>query len=115
MLKGWIGSAEYERALKMLDESSRAEALEFVATEVRYRAMGDIDLIQEDIAAMLRILGLGDHARNKTPHEVVRDEILPILESRQQELEAVHDLAAAYRQERDECRALLGKEAHGER
>lgn len=38
------------------------------------------DVIQDDIAAILRALGLGDHARPVSPHSVVIDEIIPRIE-----------------------------------
>ena len=37
------------------------------------------DVMQDDIAEILRTLGLGDHARPLSPHEVVQQEILPML------------------------------------
>ena len=35
--------------------------------------------MQDDIAAMLRALGIGDHARFISPHAVVVDEIIPAI------------------------------------
>lgn len=37
------------------------------------------DAMQHDVAEMLRALGLGDHARPASPHDVVQNEILPRL------------------------------------
>lgn len=37
-------------------------------------------VMQDDVAAILRALGLGDHARSKSCHEIVRSEILPFIE-----------------------------------
>lgn len=35
------------------------------------------EAMQDDMAELLRILKLGDHARPQTPHAVMRDEIIP--------------------------------------
>lgn len=35
--------------------------------------------MQDDLAAILRELGLGDHARSLSPHQVVRTEVLPLI------------------------------------
>lgn len=35
------------------------------------------NIMQDDIAEMLRALGIGDHARSMSPHRVVQDEVLP--------------------------------------
>jgi hypothetical protein len=43
-----------------------------------------VGVIQDDIAAILRALGLGDHARPTSPHLVVLDEIIPTILRRQQ-------------------------------
>lgn len=40
---------------------------------------GSIDAIQNDVAELLRTLGLSDHARPVSPHAVVQDEILPAI------------------------------------
>ena len=37
------------------------------------------DAMQDDMAELLRALGLGDHARPESPHEVMRKEIIPAL------------------------------------
>lgn len=46
-------------------------------------------VMQDDIAELLRILGLGDHARPCSPHEIVQQEVIP----------AVRALAAPARRE----------------
>jgi hypothetical protein len=35
--------------------------------------------MQDDLAAILRELGLGDHARPLSPHQVVQTEVLPMI------------------------------------
>lgn len=40
----------------------------------------DADVAQDDLAAILRALGVGDHARPQSPHEVVWQEVLPAIE-----------------------------------
>jgi ABC-type antimicrobial peptide transport system ATPase subunit len=40
----------------------------------------DVSVMQDDLAAVLRALGLGDHARPVSPHEVMRREVLPAIE-----------------------------------
>jgi hypothetical protein len=37
----------------------------------------DYEAILDDIGALLRVLGLGDHARPASPHNVFLDEVLP--------------------------------------
>jgi hypothetical protein len=37
------------------------------------------DVMQDDLAAILRELELGDHARPLSPHQVVRTEVLPMI------------------------------------
>lgn len=39
----------------------------------------DIELMQNDVAELLRALGLGDHARPISCHDVIQEEILPSL------------------------------------
>jgi hypothetical protein len=39
------------------------------------------DVFQEDVRDLLEALGLGTHARPKSPHEVIQDEIIPAIES----------------------------------
>ena len=39
------------------------------------------DALQEDVAALLRALGVGDHARSVSPREVLHNEILPAIEA----------------------------------
>ncbi len=45
------------------------------------------DVIQDDIAAILRVLELGDHARPKSCHEIVHEEIIPTIISIRRRLE----------------------------
>jgi hypothetical protein len=37
------------------------------------------DVMQDDLAAILRELGLGDHARPLSAHQVVQTEVLPMI------------------------------------
>lgn len=61
------------------------------------------DAMQEDLAELLRVLGLGDHARDKSPHEVMRGEVIPVvrrlmglhLEGWNRSLEHVHAIQQA--------------------
>lgn len=46
-----------------------------------------VGVIQHDIAAILRALGLGDHARPVSAHAVVLDEILPAIKRQREELQ----------------------------
>lgn len=48
----------------------------------------DSSVAQDDLAAILRLLGLGDHARPQSPHQVVQDEVLPTLRAWRVALEA---------------------------
>lgn len=43
----------------------------------RDQAWSNLDLVHEDIAAMLRASGLGDYARPISTHDVVQTELLP--------------------------------------
>lgn len=40
------------------------------------------EAMQSDVAELLRALGLGDHARDKSPHEIMQLEILPAVRLR---------------------------------
>lgn len=50
---------------------------DIVAIEDEARA--DPSELQDDLAEMLRIVGISDHARPISPHEVVQRELLPRL------------------------------------
>lgn len=47
--------------------------------ETKDPAVKSMEVAQEDLAAILRALGLGDHARTSSCHEVVQGEILPAI------------------------------------
>lgn len=57
------------------------------------KPMDNSDIIQEDIAAILIALGLGDHARAKSCHQVIREEIIPAIVTLRRRLERAIDLA----------------------
>lgn len=64
----------------------------------RLRKDYSVDVIQDDVGAILRALGLGDHARSKSCHQVVHDEILPAIrelsDNRNEQILRVSDLLA---------------------
>lgn len=55
--------------------------------------MDNADVIQDDIAAILRALGYGDHARPMSCHRVVHEEIIPGINVLRRRLERAIDLA----------------------
>lgn len=77
------GAATIAPAREMLDEIDRLRARLESALDDLHFAQTDIevlnDALQEDIAQILRALGLGDHARSESPHDLVSSEILPAI------------------------------------
>jgi hypothetical protein len=43
--------------------------------------VSDAEALQEDLAELLRVTGLGDHARSASPHDVMQHEVLPRVRS----------------------------------
>lgn len=48
---------------------------------IRIMDMTDYSVLQDDLAELLRALGLSDHARPYSPHEVMQREVLPAVQS----------------------------------
>lgn len=65
---------EVERIIRSIDRLEGAEA-----RPRRPRSGDTSSLMQDDMAELLRALGLGDHARSISPHEVMQLEILPVV------------------------------------
>lgn len=57
--------------------SGRAEGVGPPRSVPSGSARPDASVAQDDLAAILRELGLGDHARPESPHEVVQGLVLP--------------------------------------
>ena len=47
------------------------------AEEEKEREQTASQVMQEDLGELLRVLGLGDHARPVSPHEVMANEVIP--------------------------------------
>lgn len=62
--------------------------------------IGPMSVMQNDIAAVLRALNLGDHSRDASPHEVMVGEVVPAIERMRQEIDTAvvaRDVAIANR------------------
>jgi hypothetical protein len=70
-------------------------------------ARADGQTAQRDLAAILRALDLGDHARMISSHYVVVEEVLPAIEHMRQQLDQVRALAEQTRLYPDTLRAIL--------
>lgn len=64
--------AAFGRDIRRVEVEARAEVVRADSHEK--------DLIFEDLSAILRALGLGDHARPISAHDVVQREILPAIQ-----------------------------------
>ncbi|MCR4339971.1 MAG: hypothetical protein NUW01_08805 [Gemmatimonadaceae bacterium] len=61
--------------------------------ELARRHAADQDAALDDLRAILRALGLGDHARAKSPHEVVSSEVIPAIDTLVRRLAKVREWA----------------------
>lgn len=69
----------FSYAARSRDLERSADAIAALRTEVA-RLTAASDAYQEDVRALLLALGLGDHARPDSPHDVLRGEVLPAIE-----------------------------------
>lgn len=81
-----------ERYARCIDERARLadqlSAAKQQVEEMRER-LGTAEVVQADLAEILRVLDLGDHARPVSPREVVLTEVLPRLRLWRAVLDAV--------------------------
>lgn len=49
------------------------------------------DVFQGDVRDLLSAVGLSDHARPKSPHRVVQDEVIPTARKQREALETIRD------------------------
>jgi hypothetical protein len=78
-------------AEKWADETTGLEANLAAARQ-------QLDQVHDDLAAILRALGIGDHARPISSHEVVVTEVLPRAKHLRQQLDQVRDVLARHGQ-----------------
>lgn len=83
------------------------------AQEAVRRHVAEQHAVHADLAQLLRILGLGDHARPQSPHEVMLDAINEVGKLRQS-VDDLREQGAAAERERLEHRvnALLARHDH---
>jgi hypothetical protein len=73
---------------RLVVEEKRADVAESARASAE-KAMSDMTgAVMQDLADLLNVLGLGDHARPQTPHEVFRECIASVAEITQQREEA---------------------------
>jgi hypothetical protein len=92
---------------RAIDRAERAEADLAAARQQLDHARADGQTAQRDLAAILRALDLGDHARMISSHYVVVEEVLPAIEHMRQQLDQVRALAEQTRLYPDTLRAIL--------
>ena len=67
-----------------------------VPQAIQVSSATDMSVMQDDLAALLRALALGDYARPTSPHQVMVDEAIPAVWELRDKLErTAADLAAA--------------------
>jgi hypothetical protein len=77
-----------------------AQAIAHADGEVGHRALRqDVShaAMQDDVAATLRALGISDHARPVSPHQVMQDEVLPALAALREREKALVEVLMAYK------------------
>jgi hypothetical protein len=89
--------------------AEKAEAALAGLVERLERAEADLAAARDDLAAILRALGLGDHARPISSHEVVVTEVLPRAKHLRQQLDQVRALTEQDRVYPDTIRAVLDR------
>ncbi|MDX1390552.1 MAG: hypothetical protein R3344_15290, partial [Acidobacteriota bacterium] len=78
-----IAEAEVARLRSALEEArEHGDNLDFLlkqSKERESRAALNTEVLQADVRDLLRALGISDHARPISPHEVVQTEVLPAI------------------------------------